>query len=164
MKSLLLAALAATASGLIPLAAQTTNEGPAPDGGPGPAPDGGPGYGGSGGGGAGQGEMRERVIGFLPAAERERVRVAYTKAIAAHPKLQAESRELMKEMSGIEGADKTPGQRQAFLEKWRSHREKMRQAMLAEDPTIGPILDKIDKHMSALRAERERDGTAAPAP
>ncbi len=169
MKARLLAVVATAAWGLSPLAAQTTNEGPAPDGGPGPAPDGGPGVGAGAGGfragnNNGQDDLRERVVGNLPAAERERVRAAYEKAVAAHPKLQAESKELMTQMAGVQGADVTPEQRQALLEKWRSHREKMRKAMLAEDPTLGPILDKIDKRLSALRAQREQNGTVAPPP
>jgi hypothetical protein len=157
MKFLLLAGWMGTAAlAAAPLLAQDSpaSEGSAPDGGPGVAPDGGPGV--AGAGGVGQGEMRARIMGFLPADEQERVRAAYIKAVAAHPKLQTESRDLMRDMPGIE--KDTPGQRQALLEKWRSHREKMRQAMLAEDPTIGPILDQIDQHMSRLRAQRENQG------
>ncbi len=51
----------------------------------------------------------------------------------------------------------------AFLEKVRTHQVKIRQAMLKEDPAIGPLLDEIDRHLSQERAEQEKAVEAAPA-
>jgi hypothetical protein len=34
-----------------------------------------------------------------------------------------------------------------------SHRQKLRQAMLKEDPNLGPIFSEIDKHLSEAKAK-----------
>jgi hypothetical protein len=44
----------------------------------------------------------------------------------------------------------------AFMEKRRSYEQRVRQAMLKEDPTLGPILDQIDQRVSAMRAQWEK--------
>jgi hypothetical protein len=50
-------------------------------------------------------------------------------------------------------ASGTKADRQAFIEKMNSHRQKLRQAMVKEDPTLEPIFAEIDKHISEMKAK-----------
>ena len=45
-------------------------------------------------------------------------------------------------------------QDQATIEKMNAHRQKLRQAMLKEDPTLKPIFAEIDKHISEVKAKQ----------
>ena len=107
--------------------------------------------------------LRDRAIGFLPQADQDRVSAAYHKALVDNPALKTEGDALMKEAPDVRGMSSQD--RMAFMEKRRMHDQKMREAMLKEDPTLGPALDQIDKHLSAMRAERQKamnTGSAAP--
>ena len=44
--------------------------------------------------------------------------------------------------------------KQAFIEKMNSHRQKLRQAMLKEDPSLEPIFAEIDKHEAEMQAKQ----------
>jgi hypothetical protein len=98
--------------------------------------------------------LQERVIGFLPQADQDRVVAAYNKALADNPTLRAEREELEKGWTQIANANSQD--RMAFMEKRRSHDQKLREAMLKEDPTLGPIFAEIDQHLSAMRAEQQK--------
>jgi len=105
---------------------------------------------------------QNRIIGFLPQAEQDRVVRAYNSALAKNPELKTEEDDLAQVHPD---AQMSPKDRMAFIEKSRSHQEKVRQAMLKEDATLGPILDKIDKHLSEMRARQAKaldDGAAVP--
>jgi hypothetical protein len=97
---------------------------------------------------------RQTMIGFLPEADQNRVIDAYQKAVAHHADLKSEEAALRKERPKLMAATKVD--RQAFMEKVRTHQQKLRQAMLTEDPTLGPLLDQIDKHRSEMRAKQEQ--------
>ena len=141
MKSALSFASLFFMSGAVMFAAPATNSPAAP-----PAPANGPGTPG-------------QLIGFLPKTDQDRIMSAYNKAMAADEGLKNEGDDLMLEAQDLEEA--SPEDRQAFMEKVRSHREKVRQAMLKQDPTLAPVLDKIDKHPSEMRAQREKAAAAA---
>jgi hypothetical protein len=103
-----------------------------------------------------QGDDRQaRMIGFLSPADQDRVMNAYNKALANNAILKSEADNLMLQAQDLQGA--TPEVRQAFMEKLRSHQEKVRKAMLKEDPSLTPVLNKIDKHISQLRAQRQKE-------
>ncbi len=51
-------------------------------------------------------------------------------------------------------ADASAADKQAFIEKMNSHRQKLRQAMLKEDATLEPVFAKIDKHISQIKAKQ----------
>lgn len=67
---------------------------------------------------------------------------AREKVFAAHPDLKAES-EKLKAMHAATPSP-TPDQRDAALIEWRIFRLKMHDALLEVDPTLKPILAKID--------------------
>jgi hypothetical protein len=116
------------------------------------------------GGGTPGGDRRARMIGFLPAADQDRVMNAYNKAMTDNPALKTEGDDLMQQAESLQ--DASPEERQGFMEKVRTHQEKIRKAMLKEDPDLAPILDRIDKHMSEAKAKNAKamsEPTHAPA-
>ena len=93
--------------------------------------------------------------------------VAREKALENNPALKKDGEDLARQgialMSGSPDA-KTPAQRQAFLEKMNSHRQKLRAAMLKEDPTLQPIFTKIDEHISEMKAKQLGGMQGSPSP
>jgi hypothetical protein len=84
----------------------------------------------------------QRPPPLLDHDEMTQLNAAREKVFAAHPDLKAESEKLKAMHEST--PNPTPDQRdQAFLE-WRVFRMKMRAALLQVDPTLKPILAKID--------------------
>jgi hypothetical protein len=98
---------------------------------------------------------REQALDFLPMADQKRVLAAHDKALADFPALQSEDEALREEGRHQAGANSSD--RIAFTEKYRIYEQKIRQAMLKEDPTLGPLLAQIDKHLSELRARHQSE-------
>jgi hypothetical protein len=94
-----------------------------------------------------------RMISFLTPAEQEQYAKARAKALADNPGLEAEGEKVMKQGEAVM-ANGTKVDKQAFIEKMNSHRQKLRQAMLKEDPTLEPIFAQIDKHISEMKAKQ----------
>jgi hypothetical protein len=89
------------------------------------------------------------MISFLTPAQQEQYAQAHAKALADNPSLKAEGDALKKQiLANGEHQD------QATIEKMNSHRQKLRQAMLKEDPTLGPVFAEIDKHISEAKAKQ----------
>ncbi len=99
-----------------------------------------------------------RMISFLTPAEQEQYAKARAKALADNPAIKSEGEDLIQQAEGVMSTG-TMADKQAFMEKMSSHRQKLRQAMLKEDPTLEPIFAQIDQHLSQLRA---RQAAAAP--
>jgi hypothetical protein len=104
---------------------------------------------------------QNRTMGFLSEADEARVKSAHAKALADNPELGQEEQSLRDSRPDFQTA--TTDELQAFMEKVRTYEEKMRQAMLKEDSTIGPILAQIDKHRSEMRAKTTGAPASAPA-
>lgn len=92
------------------------------------------------------------MISFLTPAQQEQYAVARAKALADNPDLKTEGENLMKQASSVM-ANGTPEDKQAFMGAMDSHRQKLRMAMLKEDPTLEPIFAVIDKHILEARAK-----------
>ena len=103
--------------------------------------------------GAVSGDRENRMISFLTPAEQEQYAKARAKALAENPALNAEGDDLKEKFTGVMTSG-TPADRQAFMEKMNSHRQKLRQAMLKVDPTLAPVFTQIDKHISQMRAKQ----------
>jgi hypothetical protein len=82
---------------------------------------------------------------------------AHNKALADDAALKSEGDALKKQFADVL-AHGTAAQKQAFLEKVDAHRQKLRAAMLKEDPNLGPIFAQIDKSMSELKAKGTTPG------
>ncbi len=98
------------------------------------------------------GENREkRMISFLPEDQQTEVLDAYKKAITDNADLLKEKEDFRANHPDF--ATATPADKQAFMQKVRAHQEKLRTAMLKEDPKLDPILDKIEKHRKEMRGQ-----------
>ena len=136
----LLAALLA-GSAVIPAAAQDTN---AP-GGTGAGP------------GAGGGPMAKMMAG-LTDAERQQLMAARQKALADNPQLTQEMQDLKAKHQAAMSPDADPSARADMMQAFTTYMQDMHTAMLKADPTIGPVLDKID----ANRKQMMQAGGGAP--
>jgi len=94
------------------------------------------------------------MLAFLTPAEQIQYAKARAKALADNPDLKVEGETVAKEGGQAMSAGATAADRQAFIEKMNSHRQKLRQAMLKEDPTLEPIFTKIDKQISEMKAKQ----------
>ena len=101
--------------------------------------------------------LRPEAMAQIPKPDRDRVLSVYHQVLADNPELKKEGDEIAR-ANQLE--DSSPAG-QAMMEKDRSLRVKVRQAMLKEDPTLGPVLAEIDKKVSALRAQHQSQADAA---
>jgi hypothetical protein len=104
-----------------------------------------------------------RMISFLTPAEQDQYAAARAKALTDNPALKTEGEELLSEGKDVM-EDGTMEDKQAFMEKMTSHRQKLRQAMLKEDPTLEPVFAKIDAHISEMKAQFLHSSGATNAP
>jgi hypothetical protein len=95
-----------------------------------------------------------KMISFLTPAQQQQYAQARAKALADNPSLKSEGEELMQQGESVM-ASGTAADKQGFIEKMNSHRQKLRAAMLKEDPTVEPIFTEIDKHISELKAKQQ---------
>jgi len=77
---------------------------------------------------------------------------AHEKALEDDPTLKAENDALKEQYVSVMTSG-TPAEKQAIMEKVDSHRQKLRKAMLKEDPNLGPIFAQIDKSISQMKAK-----------
>jgi len=89
------------------------------------------------------------MISFLTPIQQEQYAKARAKALVDNPELKAEGENLMKQGEALLGDDN-----QAVIEKMKSHRQKLRQAMLREDSSLEPIFGEVDKHISEIKAKQ----------
>ncbi len=82
---------------------------------------------------------------------------ARAKALADDPALDAEGNSLKQQFVEVM-THGTPAEKQAILEKVNAHRQKLRQAMLKEDPNMGPIFAQVDKSISEFKAKGASPG------
>jgi hypothetical protein len=94
-----------------------------------------------------------RLISFLTPAEQEKYAQARAKALADNPELKTQGENLMKQGEALL-ADGTAADKQKFRNEMDSHRRKLRQAMLKEDPGLEPIFAQIDAHISEMKAQQ----------
>lgn len=95
-------------------------------------------------------------LAILTSAEQVQYATAHQKALEDNPALKSEGEQLLEQGRHIS----SPAEAQVFGEKMNSHRQKLRQAMLKEDPTLGPLFTKIDRHLSQMKAQAQ----ASPSP
>ena len=94
-----------------------------------------------------------REISFLTPAQQEKYAKARAKALADNPKLKTDGETLMRQAEAVMTKG-TAADRQTFIEKMNSHRQKLRQAMVKEDSSLGPIFVEIDKQISETKAKQ----------
>ena len=102
-----------------------------------------------------QAAQASAALSFLTPDEQVQYAKARGKALADNPDLKAEGEKVAQEGAQAMSASATAADRQAFIEKMNSHRQKLRAAMLKEDATLEPIFTKIDQHISEMKAKQE---------
>jgi hypothetical protein len=117
------------------------------------APDGQPSAKGEckGGGKHRMGHMKHKLGRILTAEEHEKLKGVREQVMAANPALKTELDALISERREL-GRDATKEEREEFRAKMKAFHEKIQAAMLAADPSVKPILDKI----AAARAEHKK--------
>jgi hypothetical protein len=102
-------------------------------------------------------------ISFLTPAQQDQYAKARAKALADNPALKTEGDKVKKQGETVLTTG-TAAERQAFMEKMNSHRQKLRQAMLKEDASLEPIFAEIDKHISEMKAKGQVSSAATNTP
>ena len=97
-------------------------------------------------------ERNNPLISFLTPAEQDEYAVAHEKALTDNPALKAEGDKILSQGKTLMGSG-TAADKLAFVEMMNSHRQKLRQAMLKEDPKLAPVFAEIDKHLSEAKAK-----------
>ena len=97
--------------------------------------------------------MAEQVTSVLTPAEKTQLTDVRTKAMAANPDLQAEQTELMQKVVALQSGSATDADRTALHAEAMQFQQKVRAAMVKVDPTVEPILEKIEAQIAKLRAE-----------
>jgi hypothetical protein len=110
--------------------------------------------GGNPGGGAGAqgpgGGMGQRMMAGLTDAEKQQLMAARQKALADNPQLQQEMKDLQAKHQAAMSPDADPSAREGMMKAFRTYMQDMHAAMLKADPTIGPVLDKVDANRKAM--------------
>ena len=97
--------------------------------------------------------MAEQVTSVLTPAEKDQLTSVRLKAMAANPDLQAEQMELMQKGMALQSGTATDADKAAFGAQAKEFGQKVRAAMVKTDPTIEPVLEKIEAQVAKLRAE-----------
>jgi hypothetical protein len=92
------------------------------------------------------------MVSFLTPDQRVEYAQAHAKALADDPALKKEGDDLKQQGVTVLSSG-TPAEKQHFLEMMTSHRQKLRAAMLKEDPKLGPIFAEIDRKLSEAKAK-----------
>ena len=93
-----------------------------------------------------------QAMSILTPAQLKEYADARVKALADDPALNAENDALKEQFADVM-ANGDAAQKQALLVKVDAHRQKLRAAMLKEDPNLGPIFAQIDKSISEMKAK-----------
>ena len=93
-----------------------------------------------------------QALSILTPAQIKEYADARVKALADDPALNAENDALKEQFADVM-ANGDAAQKQALLVKVDAHRQKLRAAMLKEDPNLGPIFAQIDKSISEMKAK-----------
>ena len=125
----------------LPLLAQTDSSTPPPATPPGS------------GGGAGYAAIIQEATSTLTPQEKTELQVARQKAMANNPDLQAEEMDLMQKVIAMQGGSATDDDRHALGDEMRAHGDKVRAAMIKEDPNVQPIIVKVETQVAKIKAE-----------
>jgi hypothetical protein len=96
--------------------------------------------------------MMDRVLSSLTPEEKNQIIAARTKAMTDNPDLQTAEMSLMEKGLMLRSDSATEADKQAFRAAIKDHVEKVRAAMLKADPTIQPILTKLEAEAAKVQA------------
>ncbi len=97
--------------------------------------------------------MADQVTSTLTPAEKTQLMDVRMKAMAANPDLQSEEMGLMQKGMALQSGGATDADKAAFRDAIKQHADKVRAAMVKVDPTIEPVLAKIEAQIAKMRSE-----------
>jgi hypothetical protein len=97
--------------------------------------------------------MMAQVMSVLSPAEKDQLMAARQKAMTNNPNLQTEEMDLMQKGMALQAGTATDADKDAFRTEIKAHADKVRAAMVAADPTITPVLQKVEAEAAKLRAQ-----------
>jgi len=80
---------------------------------------------------------------------------AYTKAMLSNPDLWKEEEDMRQQGIGMRGKHFSDDDRKKMFADAKAHFDKVRAAIIAADPTIEPVLMRIDQQMAKMKADWE---------
>jgi hypothetical protein len=97
--------------------------------------------------------MADQVTSVLTPAEKTQLTDVRTKAMAANPDLQAQQMDLMQKVAALQGGTATDADKTALRGEAMQFQQKVRAAMVKIDPTVEPVLEKVEAQIAKLRAQ-----------
>ena len=106
--------------------------------------------------GPGSGAGMRGRLNFLTADEKAHLMRVHRQVMAENPDLKTEQESLQKEREYVhgKGTNATADDKGMLRDNFMAHNEKMTAAMVKDDPSVQPILDKVKAHMQ----KRFQDG------
>jgi hypothetical protein len=83
-------------------------------------------------------------LASLTPAEKQQLLKVRQQVISSNPDLETERDAIRKQKQALKDGTATPQQKIALLKEIQAHQEKMKAAMLKIDPTLGPVIDKVN--------------------
>jgi hypothetical protein len=109
---------------------------------------------GSTGASAGAGQ-RSGPLSSLSPEDKAKLMKARQEVLAQNPDLQTEQDNLKKERQDLKNnSDASPEDKMQLLQDFQAHEKKMQAAMIKLDPSLKPILDKLDAQMKEKFQQR----------
>lgn len=96
-----------------------------------------------------------QVMSVLSPAEQTQLGTARQKAMTDNPNLQTEGITLMQKRMALESGTATAADKLAFQKEAQTYSTEVHAAMLKADPTIEPVLQKLEAQAAKLRAQYE---------
>jgi hypothetical protein len=97
--------------------------------------------------------MANQITSTLTPAEKTQLMDVRMKTMAANPDLQTEEMGLMQKGMALQSGGATDADKMAFRGEVKAHADKVRAAMVKLDPTIEPVLAKIEAQIAKMRTE-----------
>jgi hypothetical protein len=95
------------------------------------------------------------MLSSLSEEDKAKLIKARTEVLQSNPDLKAEQDDLMKQREAMRAnPDAAPEDKMALYQSMMAHEQKMKAAMLKVDPTLQPVLDKLDAEMKQRMAQR----------
>jgi hypothetical protein len=105
--------------------------------------------------------MGDKLTSTLTPEEKQQLLDDKTKVMAANPDLQSEQMDLMQQGMALQDGSATEEDKQALKEQFKTYVAKVRAAMIKLDPSIEPVLKKVEAQGAQIRMQHSAD---APAP
>lgn len=102
------------------------------------------------------------MLSFLNEEDKAKLLKAREDVLAKNPQLKAEQDNLKKQREDLKNdGNATQEDRMALFQDYMAHEQKMKVALLKADPSLAPILDKIDQQMKQKMQQRAGEGAAS---